>query len=251
MHASLGIERVVLVQPSVYGTDNGCLVEALRLLEGAGRGIAVVDLSLGLDELGELQRAGVCGVRVNLGVAGGVEPAEAIRLLEATENVLRDTSLLIQVYAPLPLLTSCAQTIRSLRRNILLDHFGMPAASAGIEQSGFLELLDLVSSPHVWMKLSGPYQISDLAPGYADVPPIAQALLQAIPDRVVWGSDWPHTGGTHRSAAQRPTDIEPFRREDERHNLALVASSCSRELRQKLLVDNPTRLFRFSQPSAR
>lgn len=245
MHAGLGIERVVLVQPSVYGADNRCLLDALRRLGATARGIAVIDAGADRQQLQELVDAGVRGVRINLGVNRASDPRAALKAIRETANTLDDMPMLIQLHASLPVLLACAPLLRVLRQEVLIDHFGLAMAAAGPAQAGFAELLDLMACKNMWIKLSGPYQISVRAPGYADVAPIAKAFLQAQPDRVLWGSDWPHTGGSQRAVDHHASEVEPFRNEDERSNLYAVAGRSDPEVLHRLLVSNPARLFGF------
>lgn len=244
LHARLGVSRVVLVQPSVYGTDNACLLDALAHFGAQARGIAVIDETFSRQQLADLHAAGVRGVRINLEASKQVDVSLAVRRLRTTAETLDDSPLIIQLYAALPVLAACGSIIATLRQQVLIDHFGLAKAARGPEQEGFDALLDLIALPRVWMKLSGPYQISDLGPAYSDIEPVARALLEAAPSRVVWGSDWPHTGGTHRPATYRPTDLEPFRQEDDVRNLELLRQwAPDPAVRQFLLVDNPANLF--------
>lgn len=244
MHGELGIGRAVLVQPSVYKTDNRCLLEALARLGGQACGIAVVADDIGAQELADLWGAGVRGVRLNFKVDRHGDPAAADARLTRLAKALAPTRLLLQMHADLRTLLACQSTLRAAHIPVVLDHFGLVDASAGPGQDGFDELLDLLRCDHIWMKLSGPYQVS-MMPGYADVPPIAKAFLQSCPERAVWGSDWPHTGGAHRASTGDPHAVEPFRVEDEQVNLHLVIDGLTPTQQRALLVDNPARLFGF------
>jgi predicted TIM-barrel fold metal-dependent hydrolase len=104
----------------------------------------------------------------------------------------------------------------------------------------------MLAARRAYVKLSGPYQISNAGPAYADIAPVARALIQAAPEQAIWGSDWPHTGGANRPLNYNPKDIELFRQEDDGRNLGLLKDwAPSPEIRQKILVDNPGRLFNF------
>jgi predicted TIM-barrel fold metal-dependent hydrolase len=244
LHARLGVSRVVLVQPSVYGTDNACLLDALAQFGGQARGIAVIDDTFSRQQLDDLYAAGVRGVRINLEASKQVDVSLAVRRLQTTAETLVDSPLIIQLYAALPVIAACGPTIATLRQRVLIDHFGLAKAARGRDQEGFDALLDLMAHPQVWMKLSGPYQISDLGPAYSDIEPVARALLKTAPSRTVWGSDWPHTGGTPRPPTYRPTELEPFRQEDDVCNLDLVRQwAPDPAVWQSLLADNPARLF--------
>lgn len=246
MHASLGVHRVVLVQPSVYGTNNACLLDALRQWGDRARGIAVVDGTFSRAQLADMHGAGIRGVRVNLEVSRHADAPDALHRLRATLDTLDDSSLLIQVYAALPMIVACAPLLCGAGRAVLIDHFGLAKATGGTRQPGFDALIDLMASPNIWMKLSGPYQISGAGPTYTDIAPVAKAFITASPHRVVWGSDWPHTGGSNRATSCRPTELEPFRLENDCHNFGLIwdwATEASGV--ERLLVANPARLFGF------
>ena len=246
LHDSLGLERVVLVQPSVYGTDNSCMLAALRRLGGRARGVAVIDRSITKGRLLDWYAQGVRGVRINLAVEKNTNASDAIHRLNETVESLGSTPMLIQILAELPTVIACSSTLRALEQRILIDHFGLAKIVDGCVENGFGALLDLVASPNVWMKLSGPYQISGQSTGYADVAPVAQTFIAAAPDRVVWGSDWPHTGGTNRLANYEATEVEPFRDEDDGHNLSLLTDWAPEPAALgRLLAGNPERLFGF------
>ncbi|MEC5406443.1 amidohydrolase family protein [Paraburkholderia sp. MPAMCS5] len=250
-HAALHVHRTVLVQPSVYGTDNACLVDALGQLGKDARGIAVIDKSFSGQQLDDLAGAGVVGVRINLEVGKDRDFNSAIMRFEQTVETLRGKPLIVQVYAALPVLADLAQRIQIQPHPVVIDHFGLAKAADGPEQAGMSALIGMMQSRKVFVKLSGPYQISLQKPGYADTAAIGSTLVQAAPDQVIWGSDWPHTGGSERPANAKPTDIEAFRSEDEGRNFALVKSWAPQAAqRHKLLVENATSLFGFGSRTA-
>lgn len=247
-HAAIHVHRTVLVQPSVYGTDNACLVDALGQLGGGARGIAVIDQTFSSQQLDDLAGAGVVGVRINLEVGKDRNFNLAIARLEHTVETLRGKPLIIQIYAALPILSELAPRIQVQPHQVVIDHFGLATAAEGPGQPGMSALVAMMHSRKAFVKLSGPYQISSQKPAYADTTPIARALVEAAPDQVIWGSDWPHTGGSARPANAKPTDIEPFRNEDEGRNFALVKSWAPNEVqRRMLLADNATKLFGFAK----
>ncbi|WP_181885320.1 amidohydrolase family protein [Trinickia dinghuensis] len=250
-HAAIHVHRTVFVQPSVYGTDNACLLDALRQVGSNARGIAVIDRTFSSQQLDDLAGAGVVGVRINLEVGKDRNLDLAVTRLEQTVETLRGKPFIIQIYAALPILDELAPRIQVQPHRVVIDHFGLAKAAAGPEQPGMSALVALMASKKAFVKLSGPYQISAKKPGYADTIPIGRALVEASPDQVIWGSDWPHTGGSSRPANAKPTDIEPFRDEDEGRNFTLVKDWAPQEAqRHKLLVDNATRLFGFSKAAA-
>jgi predicted TIM-barrel fold metal-dependent hydrolase len=254
LHRALYIDRVVIVHPSPYGSDNSCTVDAVRKMGNRARGVAVIDVTTTDQELTDMHAAGIRGVRVNLESYGESDPAIAGRqLLQAAERVaplgwhvqtftnlsiiaaLRDTIL------ALPTTLSLRDTILALPTTLVVDHFGRPKAALGTDQPGFAELLALLRSGKVYVKISAPYRISQQT-HYPDAAPIARAMIDANQDRVVWGTDWPHPAGLRRD----PAAIEPFRPEDNGEALNRLATwTKNRAELHKILVDNPARLYQF------
>jgi predicted TIM-barrel fold metal-dependent hydrolase len=242
----LRVERVVVVQPSVYGTDNSATLHAIRVLgQQRARGVAVIDGDTSDAELDRLAQSGVRGVRVNLELSGVMDPARSKNILHDTARRIAGRGWHIQIYSHLSLIVALSDTIATLGMPVVLDHFAGAHAAAGVAQPGFDALLDLLATGHVYVKLSAAYRCSARPPHYADVQPIAQALIAANADRMVWGSDWPHPDplvGKGRSAsdvnAALPVDdIAVF------ELLRLWAPDA--DVRRKILVDNPARLYGF------
>ena len=128
---------------------------------------------------------------------------------------------------------------------IVFDHFGGARAEFGPQQPGFLELVDLVRSGKSYVKISGAYRVSKLAPDYTDVVPLAKALIAANPERIVWGTDWPHPDSV-TPPGRKPTDVNPlFQIDDGRLLNQLPVWAPDPEIRKKILVDNPARLYAF------
>jgi predicted TIM-barrel fold metal-dependent hydrolase len=246
-HAELGVPRTVFVQPSVYGIDNRCLVDGLKQLGKDARGIAVIDSTFSAAQLDDLAAAGVCGVRINLETGKGrnFELDDAARRLEETARQIEGRGWIIQIYAALPVIEGMASRMMEQPNEIIIDHFGLAMAAGGAEQEGLAGLIELMKAEKVYAKLSGPYMVSQRA-DYSDIAPVARKLIEAAPERVIWGSNWPHTSGATRPANYQPTDIEPFRKEDDGYNLGLVKEwAPDATARRKLLVENPGRLFGF------
>ena len=147
----------------------------------------------------------------------------------------------VQTYTNLAILAALHDTILALPTTLVVDHFGRPQAARGTTQPGFDALLALLRSGKVYVKISAPYRISQL-PHYPDTAPLARAMIDANPDRIVWGTDWPHPGAAKRD----PAVIEPFRPEDDGAALNRLAGwTKNRTELQKILVDNPARLYQF------
>jgi predicted TIM-barrel fold metal-dependent hydrolase len=240
LHKTIHIDRVVIVHPSPYGADNAVTVDAVRKLGARARGVAVIDDKTTDAELDDMHKAGIRGVRVNIESFGEIDSAVAGRLFQrAAERVAR-LGWHVQTYTNLGILTPLAETIVKLPTTLVVDHFGRPIAEHGMAQAGLAEFLAMLRSGKVYVKLSAPYRISQL-PDYPDAAPIARAMIAANPDRIVWGTDWPHPGAAKRD----PAVIEPFRPEDNGAALNRLSSWASAAELQKILVDNPARLYQF------
>jgi predicted TIM-barrel fold metal-dependent hydrolase len=229
----IGCERAVLVQPSVYGTDNSAMVEALRSGVFAFRGVAVVDADVSDRKLVELHEAGVRGVRINLASeTKGLNLEHAPRLAERIEPM----GWHLQFFMDLRKLHDAEAKLGALDIDIVIDHFGHVNAADGVAAPAFQTLLRLLARDNVWAKLIGPYFLSKEAPGYPRVTPLARAVVATAPDRVVWGTDWPHPA-VSRQGVPMPNDGD----------LAdlLLEWIPDEEQRKRVLVDNPARLYRF------
>jgi predicted TIM-barrel fold metal-dependent hydrolase len=241
MHRALHIERVVIVHPSPYGADNAVTVDAVRKLGARARGVVVIDDKTTDAMLADMRDAGIRGVRVNLESYGESDPAVAGKHLQQAAERVAPLGWHVQTYTNLAILAALHDIILKLPVTLVVDHFGRPKASQGIEQPGFKKFLVLLRSGKVYVKISAPYRISQ-QPHYTDASAIARAMIAANPDRIVWGTDWPHPGAAKRD----PAVIEPFRPEDNGYALNRLAqwAQSPAELK-KILVDNPARLYQF------
>ena len=241
MHRALHISRVVIVQPSVYGTDNSCLLDAMKQYGSQARGIAVLPTEISSATLDNMERAGIRGVRINLGTAANTNLDDARRRLKSAMEQIQGRKWHVQIYAALPVIAGLGDLIPASPIPVVLDHFGGAKAALGVQQPGFDKLLELVRSEKGYVKISGAYRASDQPPDYRDVVPLARALIEANPQRILWGSDWPHPDtGTGR----KPSDLSPLLRVDEAHLLNLLATwAPEAALRKTILVDNPATLY--------
>jgi predicted TIM-barrel fold metal-dependent hydrolase len=246
MAAHLGLQRQVFVQPSVYGVDNSCMLDAMALQGSNCRGVAVIDDSTTDGALEEMNERGIRGVRVNaLSVGLGDDAIIASRM----ENVALRTSRFgwhIQLFAALPVIERLAVVLDRFPLPVVIDHMGMCRAELGVGQAGISTLCDLLRGGNCWVKLSALYRVSS-RPDCADTAPLISALIEAGPDRVVWASDWPHTG-EHKADADGHghTSIVPFRRVDDAA-LQDVVVDCVKDENalRKLFVENPRALYGF------
>jgi predicted TIM-barrel fold metal-dependent hydrolase len=241
LQAALRFERVVVVTPSVYGVDNSCTVNAVRELGTRARGVAVIDKSFSAAALDALAAAGVRGVRLNLETAGESDPAAAKRILGATAEQLRGRNWHVQFNTRLSVISALKDDIAALPFPVIFDHFGGAKASLGPSQPGFGDLLDLLKSGRAYVKISAAYRTSDKTPDFPDTAPLARALVAANPDRVVWGSNWPHPGRGPTPSALAP----PYPNDDGRVLNLVPGWVPDPAVRKKILVDNPARLYGF------
>jgi predicted TIM-barrel fold metal-dependent hydrolase len=243
MHRVLHISRVVIVQPSVYGTDNSCTLNAVKQYGSGARGIAVLPGAIPSATLDELDRAGIRGVRINLGTAGDTNLAEARHRLESALEQIQGRKWHVQIYAALPVIAGLSDLVLASPAPVVFDHFGGANGAAGLQQSGFDKLLQLIGSGKGYVKISGAYRASSLAPDYPDVSPLARALIAANPHRILWGSDWPHPD---TGSGRKPSDVSPPLRVDDGRLLNLLATwAPDPAVRKIILVDNPATLYAF------
>jgi predicted TIM-barrel fold metal-dependent hydrolase len=243
---ALHLDRVVIVQPSFYGTDNTAVVDAMRQLGARrARGVAVIDGDASAESLDGMRQAGIRGIRVNLETVGEIDPGLAARRLQTAIMQSQGRGWHIQLYTRLSVIAALAGDFAAAPVPLVFDHFGGAPAALGAGQVGFDALLGLVRSGKAYVKISGAYRASKSGPDYADVAPLAKALIAANPDRIVWGSDWPHTDST-RLPGRASTDVTPFIPVDDGMLLNQLEHWAPDEaLRHKILVDNPKRLYDF------
>lgn len=244
LQAHLGLERVVIVHPSPYGADNACTVDALRQLGDRARGVAVIDAATSDAELRDMHAAGVRGVRLNLETTGVSDPLLAAEQLRWASARVAPLGWHLQMYTQLSVVVSLQDQIAALPIPLVVDHFCRAPAALGVDQPGFDVLLNLVRAGKVWVKLSAPHRISNL-PDCEDAKPLVQALVAANPDRMLWGSDWPHPGAKP-GKPRRVDEIESFNPiNDGRALNRLNEWVGDAATLHKLLVTNPQMLYDF------
>jgi len=235
----LGFERFVLVQPSAYGLDNACMFDAMNGLDPAvRRGIVHLDeMNVRDADLARWHDIGVRGVRINISPVRKAETGLAEALgpkIVRTAEICRELGWHVDLLLPGWLVSELMPTLRELLVAFTVAHMGLFPASEGPSQQGFRDFLALVGdgAARCWVKLTGIYRFSQV-PGYVDVKPFAQALIATAPDQMIWGSDFPHL-----SFHDKVGTIELYNK--------LMDWAPDAALRQRILADNPARLFEFS-----
>lgn len=229
LHATLGIERAVIVQPSVYGTDNDVTLDAIAGYGPNCRGVGVVRANVPEHELHRLDEGGIRGSRINLLFDGGIELED----LEPLARRIADFGWHFELLLDGPTLAALEDRLAALPVPVVIDHMGHVQALEGVSQPGFQALLRLVGQGNTWVKLSGNYRMSRRIPDFEDVIPFARALINENPERMVWGSDWPHPA------------MSDFMPDDGELVDALHSYVNSKTEKQMILVDNPAILYGF------
>jgi len=244
LHKALHMQRVVIVTPSVYGTDNAATLYGMQARGADARGVAVIDDQTPDSALEAMGQAGVRGIRLNLATAGISDPTVARQRFQAAAERMQRRQWHVQLNTNLAIIAALKDLVAVSPVPVVFDHFGGAKAELGLQQPGFADLAELVRSGKTYVKISAGYRVSTLAPDYADVAPFAQALITANVDRVVWGTDWPHPTGT--PPGSKPTDVTPLLQIDDGRLLnQLPVWAPDPAIRQKILVDNPARLYGF------
>ena len=226
----LGFDKNVLVQASCHGKDNAAMVDCLNQSGGKARGVAIVDPAISDDELQALDAAGVRGVRFNF-LKRLVDPTPKSDYLNIARRVAK-MGWHVVVYFEAEELDDIAPFLESIPTILVIDHMGRPDISLTATHPQFLRFIKLLDdNPNFWVKVSCPERLSVTGPPYDDVTPFARTLVERFPDRVLWGTDWPHPNmKTHIADDGELVDRIPF-----------IAPTV--ELQHKLLVDNPMSLY--------
>ncbi|MDH2346748.1 amidohydrolase family protein [Bradyrhizobium sp. SSUT77] len=245
LHKALHIERVVIVTPSVYGTDNSSTLFGMKARGATARGVAVIDDNTTEAQLDTMQTDGFRGIRINLATGGVSDPNIGRARFTAAVERMKARGWHVQLYTTLPMISAIKELVLASPVPAVFDHFGGLEASLGLEQPGFADLIELVKSGKAYVKISGAYRSSKLGPDYQDMVPYARALIAANADRIVWGTDWPHPDSS-RVEGRKATDIAPLYQIDDGRLLnQLPVWAPDATLRKKILVDNPARLYGF------
>jgi D-galactarolactone isomerase len=227
----LGIERTIVVQPTTYGRDNRCTLEAIAALGANARGVAVVDETVTDVELERLSRAGIRGVRFHM-LPGGALPWE---ILETVTARVQPFGWHVQLQFDGREFPAHEALIRRLPGTLVIDHTGKFLEPVAPDHPAFRVLLNLVEAGRTYVKLSAPYEVSKVGPPhYGDIGALAKSLVSAAPERMLWASNWPHPSVP---ANRKPDDAQLLD--------VLLDWVADEPTRRAILVTNPARLYGF------
>jgi len=239
LHQALKIQRVVIVTPSVYGADNSATIYGLAARGKDARGVAVIDDKTTDAELDRLVSLGFKGIRLNLSTAGINDPKVATERFVAAAARVKSRNWHVQLNTTLPVIAAMKDALAASPVTLVFDHYGGAKEELGVGQPGFADLVALVKSGKAYVKISvtaGPRE------HYEYFTPLAQTLIGANVDRILWGSNWPHPNGAGGSTEK----VTPLWQVDDALVLNLLPTwAPDPAVRRKILVDNPARLYEF------
>jgi 2-pyrone-4,6-dicarboxylate lactonase len=224
----IGMERFVIVQPSFYGTDNSCLLDTLDVVGDTARGVVMIEPNISEATLENFHKRGVRAVRLDLFRRARLPLSEIQSYILETEARVKPLGWHLQFYAPGYIVRDLIRFLATLTIDFVIDHMGYMLEEDGLKSNDFAELLNLLDGSHAHLKLSGAYRIAKKR-GYAFVEPVATAIVERAPERAIWGSDWPHISNSEIDTGDLLSLLERW--------------APSAPTRQKILVDNPNRLF--------
>ena len=228
LHKHLGFSRAVLVQASCHGTDNSAMLDAIAASNGSIRGVAMVGKEVTDSELEQLHAGGVRGARFNFVAHLGGAPD--LKVIEAVVTRIKRLGWHLQVHLDAQDILTYRDFLLGLDIPFIIDHMGRVVARNGLDQEPFRLLLELMKNDHVWVKISGSERVSSTGKPFHDAMPYARTLCAAAPDRVLWGTDYPHP-----NVKEMPNDGE---------QVDLFAQTITDEAtRKKILIENPTKLY--------
>ena len=245
MKGSVGLERTVFVQASGHGTDNRAMLAALAQLGARGRGVVVLAPGTPAAELERLHAAGVRGLRLNLQTLASRHAGDPAQHVRAYETMLAPLGWHLQVFANASTVAQLEPVLAQCKVKVVLDHMGLPDAAQGLEQPGFQATLRLARNDHVWVKLAGADRVARATGRPRDAVPFMRALAEAAPQRLVWGSDWPHIG-FHSGRQVEGDALLPHRRLEVKELLGVLEEAVpDRKIRDAILAANPAALYDF------
>lgn len=247
-----GVAHSCIVAFSVYKNDNSSILDALLRLGGRGRAVACIDPeTVTEEELCQLHEAGVRGVRINLKTTcTRIDTNDLAELLQKYARRIRPYNWAIQLFVALDQVPQLVDIVPKIGLPVILDHIADPNPSKGLvqKQEGYEEFMGLLRSGLVWTKLSGTYRFEGV-PGLDEY---VISILQTAPDRVVWASDWPHSGGVSANPGGDRNKVQDYRQIDDQAWIAKCKAWCQKastngeDLVRKIWVDNPRKLWQYS-----
>jgi predicted TIM-barrel fold metal-dependent hydrolase len=242
LHKALRIQRVVIVTPSVYGTDNRPTLFGMAARGNDARGVAVIDEKTTEAELDAMHKAGVRGIRLNLATGGTNDPKVGGQRLHTAMERMKSRKWHIQLNTNPAMIAALKDMMAASPVPVVIDHFGGAAPDRGPQQPGFDALVDLVRSGVAYVKISvngGPRA------DYSNYAPLAKALIAANEDRILWGTNWPHPNSA-TPEGRKPTELTPVFQVDDGIVLnQLPTWAPDANVRRKILVTNPARVYEF------
>jgi predicted TIM-barrel fold metal-dependent hydrolase len=230
MTRGLGLDRFAIVQPSFYGTDNRCMLDALDELGDRARGVAMVDDGVEDEVLDAMHRRGVRALRLDLFLRAQWPIARIVDYIQRSAERIRPWGWHLQFYTPGYVVRDLVPAMPDIASDFVIDHMGYMLESDGLTRADFDRLIAAVAGGRGWMKLSGPYRIAKDG-NYARLLPYAQAIADALPDRTLWGSDWPHIPNGQMDTGALLNLLGEWVPDADR--------------RKRILSDNPARLYDF------
>ena len=230
---TLGLERVVFVQPSIYGTDNTVMLAAMESCPLANRGVAVVEQQVSETEIESLNLAGVRGVRFNLVDVTDPRAELPIAKIKRLAKRIAPFDWHLELLLHVDEFPNLDEDLGDLPVDVVVGHLGYFRPGSSPEDPGFQALIRLMKSKRCWTKLTGPYRVSSEPYPYASARPFAQALIEEASERLIWGSDWPHV----RITSPMPNDGELLE--------LFLDWAANPETAHRILVENPARLYGF------
>ncbi|CAD6520173.1 2-pyrone-4,6-dicarbaxylate hydrolase [Paraburkholderia hiiakae] len=226
----LELKRFVIVQPSFYGTDNRCMIDALKAAGPIARGVAMIEEDTDTTTLERFHEAGVRAVRLDLFARSGLPTAEIQQYITRMARRCASLGWHLQFYAPGWVVRNLIPFLADVQTDFVIDHMGYMLEEDGLTEDDFARLLGLLREGNCWLKLSAPYRIAKHR-GYDAVAPMAKGIIAAAPHKVIWGSDWPHIPDGSRDTGEL---------------LNLLAQwTGDADVQRAILADNPARLFDF------
>ncbi len=233
MHKILGLERGVIVQPTVYGLDHKAVLDALAEGGKNYRGVGLINDTVSDAELQKLHDAGVRGARFNFSKA--VNFAPSIEAFSHSIPRIQEMGWFAKLNLGVGDLIEYDSLFKKLKLNVLIDHMGRPDMSLGVKDPNALKVIELLKTGNWWIMISNGHKQSKTGFPWNDAIPVARAYIEAAPDRVLWGSDWPHPLATEKV----PNDADLLE--------LFYRYAPDEGERKKILVDNPGNLFGFEK----